>query len=112
MRRLGILASALVGLLAAGSAAAQAPPAPVPAPEPPPVLEAPRFDLVGRILEGVRTGGLRGRLYLVPSLSLTEEFDSNIFGTASNRESDFITRPAAGLARPVSRGAAASMPCC
>jgi hypothetical protein len=92
-------APVLVGLLAAGSAVAQAPTAPAPpVVEPAPVLEPPRFDLVGRVLEGVRMSGLRGRWYLVPSLSLTEEFDSNIFGTASNRESDFITRPAAGLA--------------
>jgi Putative beta-barrel porin 2 len=88
----------LVGLLATSPAVAQAPAVPAPPVEPAPAADLPRFDLVGRLLDGVRTAGLRGRWYLVPSLSLTEEYDSNIFGTASNRESDFITRPAAGLA--------------
>ena len=35
--------------------------------------------------------------YLTPSLSLSEEYQSNIFGTSSNEESDFVTRMAPGL---------------
>src|SRR4029450_3134853 len=35
--------------------------------------------------------------YLVPSFRLTEEFDSNIFATSSDREWDFISRFSPGL---------------
>jgi hypothetical protein len=35
--------------------------------------------------------------YLTPSLSLSEEYQSNIFGTSSNEESDFVTRITPGL---------------
>ena len=35
--------------------------------------------------------------YLTPSLSLSEEYQSNIFGTSSNEESDFVTRISPGL---------------
>jgi hypothetical protein len=35
--------------------------------------------------------------YVIPSLGLVEEYDSNIFGTRTNEESDFITRFIAGI---------------
>jgi len=35
--------------------------------------------------------------YLTPTLSLAEEYQSNVFGTSSNEESDFVTRIAPGL---------------
>jgi hypothetical protein len=35
--------------------------------------------------------------YLTPTLSLAEEYQSNIFGTSSNEESDFVTRITPGL---------------
>jgi len=35
--------------------------------------------------------------YIIPSLSLTEEFDDNVFSGSSNRVSDFITRGSPGL---------------
>jgi len=35
--------------------------------------------------------------YLIPSFNLTEQFDDNIFGTSSNRQSDFISRFSPGL---------------
>ena len=35
--------------------------------------------------------------YLTPSLSLSEEYQSNIFGTSSDEVSDFVTRIAPGL---------------
>ena len=35
--------------------------------------------------------------YLTPTLSLAEEYQSNVFGTTSNEESDFVTRMAPGL---------------
>jgi hypothetical protein len=98
----------LAGTLTANTAAAQAPegstqpregqPGERQPEEGQPESAVPRFDLAGRLLEGFRTAGLIGRWYLLPSLSLSEEFDSNVFGSASDRESDFITRPVAGLA--------------
>lgn len=104
----GLVLILLAGVLAAGPAGAQVPPSTPPPAESAPSGSAPtefpsergvpRFDLVGRLLQGLRAADLAGRLYLIPSLSLSEEYDSNVFGTASNRESDFITRPVAGLA--------------
>ncbi len=35
--------------------------------------------------------------YLTPSLSLSEEYQSNIFGTSSNEESDFVTHITPGF---------------
>lgn len=35
--------------------------------------------------------------YVTPSLSLTEEYDDNVFGQSSGRKSDFITRVTVGL---------------
>jgi hypothetical protein len=35
--------------------------------------------------------------YVIPSLNLTEEFDDNVFGTSSNRKSDFVTRGSPSL---------------
>jgi hypothetical protein len=35
--------------------------------------------------------------FLIPSFSLTESFDDNIFGSSSNRQSDFISRFTPGL---------------
>jgi hypothetical protein len=49
------------------------------------------------VLTGVLAGALRpadaqGRFLLIPSLSLTEEYDSNIRSESSGEDSDFITR--------------------
>ena len=46
----------------------------------------------------VPAGEVSPGYYLLPSFRLTEEFDSNIFATSSNREWDFITRFSPGLA--------------
>jgi hypothetical protein len=35
--------------------------------------------------------------YVIPSLSLAEEYDSNVFGSPSNEEGDFITRISPGV---------------
>lgn len=35
--------------------------------------------------------------YVIPSLGVSEEYDSNIFGTSSNKTSDFITRISPGV---------------
>jgi hypothetical protein len=35
--------------------------------------------------------------YVIPSLGLAEEYDSNVFGTSSNERSDFITRISPGV---------------
>ena len=37
--------------------------------------------------------------YLIPSFRISESFDDNIFGTSSNKESDFISRFSIGLQR-------------
>ena len=50
------------------------------------------------IVPGVRTAAwAQAGWYLTPSLRLSESFDDNIFGTSTNRESDFITRVTPGL---------------
>jgi len=50
------------------------------------------------IVPGVRTSAwAQAGWYLTPSLRLSESFDDNIFGTSTNRESDFITRVTPGL---------------
>ncbi|MGH7318253.1 MAG: hypothetical protein ACRELA_01280, partial [Candidatus Rokuibacteriota bacterium] len=35
--------------------------------------------------------------YVIPSLTLSEEYDDNIFGQSSGRQSDFITRITPGI---------------
>src|SRR5262245_40479538 len=50
------------------------------------------------IVPGVHTAAwAQAGWYLTPSLRLSESYDDNIFGTSTNRESDFITRVTPGL---------------
>jgi len=50
------------------------------------------------IVPGVRTAAwAQAGWYLTPSLRLSESYDDNIFGTSTNRETDFITRVMPGL---------------
>src|SRR5262245_8552470 len=94
-----LVAIALVMVLAEGSAFAQgvgAPPADAPTGDvrtdealiaiTPPSGRAPTIP-------GIVSPGY----YLVPSFRLTEEFDSNIFATSSDRQWDFISRFSPGL---------------
>jgi len=45
----------------------------------------------------VPPGEVSAGYYLLPSVALAEEFDSNIFATSSNRQWDFVTRVSPGL---------------
>src|SRR6478609_11153164 len=46
----------------------------------------------------------QGGVHMTPSMSLDEQYDSNVFSTAIEPESDFITRATMGLA--IERGTA------
>ena len=93
-----VVAIALV-IMAAEAAFAQgvgAPPADAPAdvrmdPELPTAIVPPSG--LAPVIPGVVSPGY----YVVPSFRLTEEFDSNIFATSSNRQWDFISRFSPGL---------------
>jgi hypothetical protein len=88
---LAVLPHTPVWAQAPGAPAAGAPVGEPPAGEVPPLIVPPS----GQAL--VPPGEVSAGYYLLPSLRLTEEFDSNIFGTSSNRQWDFITRFSPGL---------------
>src|SRR5262245_21561768 len=69
-------------------------PAPVGEPEGP---EAPLVVIPPSGTALLPPGDVSSGYYLIPSLRLTEEFDSNIFATSSNRQWDIITRFSPGL---------------
>ena len=94
-----LIAIALVVVVAHGSAFAQgvgAPPADAPTgdvrTDETPIAIFPPSGRAAAI-PGIVSPGY----YLVPSFRLTEEFDSNIFATSSDREWDFISRFSPGL---------------
>ncbi|MGH7893976.1 MAG: hypothetical protein ACREQL_04860, partial [Candidatus Binatia bacterium] len=59
----------------------------------------PLLPVVGLALGAMApaTSGAQGRWVLTPSLTLSEQFDDNIFGTSLNRESDFISQTTPGI---------------
>src|SRR5712691_5522567 len=64
------------------------------------IVSRPRLDatLLAVILAATpAVSGAQAGWYIIPSLSLTEEFDDNVFGRSSNRVSDFVTRGSPGL---------------
>src|SRR5262249_11160657 len=63
--------------------------------EPPPAIKPPSG--IPPLPFGVPTAVVSPGYYLIPSFRLTEEFDSNIFATSTNRQWDFITRFSPGL---------------
>lgn len=95
------LVSILVLLLLTPSAVlAQGPPAPdtpadVRLDEPPLAIKPPSG--IPSIPFGVPAAVVSPGYYLIPSFRVTEEFDSNIFATSTNREWDFVTRFSPGL---------------
>jgi hypothetical protein len=73
-----------------------APAAPTPVGEPP-AGETPLVIVPPSGQALVPPGEVSAGYYLMPSLRLTEEFDSNIFGTSSDRQWDFVSRFSPGL---------------
>lgn len=54
-------------------------------------------DFLSRLFPGFRPGYRGAGWYVIPSLSLTEEYDDNVFGVSTGKQSDFITRVTPGL---------------
>src|SRR6266850_7799642 len=97
-------AAAILGLaicLIAPHASSQQPPAQTPPPEttdspatplptqpiPGPPISAYPLELLGLLAPPAQ----RGPMTLTPSISISEEYNDNIFSNNTNRESDFIT---------------------